>query len=354
MSAGDLDGRTMVGLRPRVMIGFITLCGAYVVHSLVLSGLGGGELAVETVAAVMGLSALAVAALVPGATLPVGATAAGTVLMIAAQVCASTNWDSQPYDDLRYWPYLLFMLCQAIICLRGRPLGTIALQLSMLALFLTRSVDADGTVAGVYPYLFIHLPYFVLALFVSYYIRPTVREILQYREASMASARHETAAVAAVAARNDRLDWIEATAGPWLEKIAASERLTDDQREECRLLEAGIRDHIRAPGLTGPEIDDVVRRARERGVDVVLLDDGALAAAPRDSVLALQRIVADHIDLVDTGKVTARIVPPGREESATFLSVSPEGMARKSFTASDLARASSTPAGPPDQSCRSA
>ena len=51
------------------------------------------------------------------------------------------------------------------------------------------------------------------------------------------------------------------------------EEVTPDIAMEARLLEAELRDEIRAPFFTGTAVVDAARRARGRGVEVLLLDD---------------------------------------------------------------------------------
>ncbi len=62
---------------------------------------------------------------------------------------------------------------------------------------------------------------------------------------------------------------------PVLEPIAHGLPLLPAQRTEAALLEAELRDSIRAPSFTGTQVAVAAREARQRGVEVVLLDDMA-------------------------------------------------------------------------------
>ena len=50
----------------------------------------------------------------------------------------------------------------------------------------------------------------------------------------------------------------------------------------CELLEAQLRDSLRAPGFQKNHVIDAVRAARNRGVEVVLLDDHGMDGANAD------------------------------------------------------------------------
>jgi len=65
---------------------------------------------------------------------------------------------------------------------------------------------------------------------------------------------------------------------PMLDRIARGPALTADERRVCIGLEGELRDEYRAGALAREPLTAAVRAARERGIDVVLLDDrgGAL------------------------------------------------------------------------------
>ena len=85
---------------------------------------------------------------------------------------------------------------------------------------------------------------------------------------------------------------------------------------DARLLEAQLRDGIRAPGLDDPAVRAAAWQARRRGVSVLLLDDGDGSRAPGELTRLADVVVSVLADATD-GRVTARILPPGRELLAT-------------------------------------
>ena len=109
-----------------------------------------------------------------------------------------------------------------------------------------------------------------------------------------------------------------------LEAIRDQE-LTDGLVMEARLLEAELRDEIRAPYFTGTEVVAAARRARSRGVEVVLFDDrgdatrgGSTQYEERLRTRIVERAVA-ALDEAGAGRVVVRVCPAGRRWAATIL-----------------------------------
>ncbi|MBF6174944.1 sensor histidine kinase [Nocardia blacklockiae] len=128
--------------------------------------------------------------------------------------------------------------------------------------------------------------------------------------------------------RARQLERLDDRARPMLERIAAGDGLTDTERYESRLLEAELRDGLRAPALTTAALAAATRGARSRGVEVLLLDDGGLADAPDTAVAAVLTEVAQQLDKANAGAVTVRILPPARPVLATILIDAPTELRR--------------------------
>jgi len=93
-------------------------------------------------------------------------------------------------------------------------------------------------------------------------------------------------------------------------------------RAECLLVEASLRDAIRGRSLSIEPVTTAAYRARARGVDVTLIDDGDDSSEGRDVVTAVAAAavaVAHELDLMQCGRLTARILPPGRLDFATIV-----------------------------------
>lgn len=94
---------------------------------------------------------------------------------------------------------------------------------------------------------------------------------------------------------------------PILRRIAeAKGELSDADRHEARLLESELRDEIRGRNLINDRTRQAIRRARERGIEVVVLDEGGLdsvEAIERDSLL---NQAAEAMENCQGGRVTLR------------------------------------------------
>jgi len=94
---------------------------------------------------------------------------------------------------------------------------------------------------------------------------------------------------------------------PILRRITEAQgELSDADRHEARLLESELRDEIRGRNLINDRTRQAIRRARERGIEVVVLDEGGLdsvEAFERDSLL---NQAAEAIENCQGGRVTLR------------------------------------------------
>ena len=106
---------------------------------------------------------------------------------------------------------------------------------------------------------------------------------------------------------------------PVLREIASGV-IDEGIRTRARLLEAELRDEIRAACFTGTAVAEAARRARSRGAEVVLLDDagptadgGRAEESPdgpeRDRLV---EVVAEFLEGVDHGRVVVRVPPRSR------------------------------------------
>ncbi|ATL69018.1 hypothetical protein [Nocardia terpenica] len=155
-------------------------------------------------------------------------------------------------------------------------------------------------------------------------MRSTQRSLRMLREEATIRAAAEATMAAAEGERLRQLTRLDRVARPILERIAEGVELTAAEREECRLLEAELRDGLRAPQLVTDELSGAARGARARGVEVVLLDDGGFAGVPH---WIRQRVIdaaTKELDAANAGAVTVRVLPLGRRVLATVLAHAPE------------------------------
>lgn len=103
------------------------------------------------------------------------------------------------------------------------------------------------------------------------------------------------------------------------------EEVTPEIVMEARLLEAELRDEIRAPFFTGTAVVEAARRARGRGVEVLLLDDrgNGHRAEDKENEARLRDLIVSRataaLDEAVAGRVVVRACPAGRRWAATIL-----------------------------------
>ena len=113
------------------------------------------------------------------------------------------------------------------------------------------------------------------------------------------------------------------TAMPALNLIAAlGGRLNADQKREALLLEASLRDEIRGATLLNESMRAGIKAARQRRVEVLVLDEGGLddlTAIEREEILDR---AANAFSSVTEGRLTIR-APKGEDWKITVVAVRP-------------------------------
>lgn len=106
---------------------------------------------------------------------------------------------------------------------------------------------------------------------------------------------------------------------PLLTQIADGKAPTPELRRQAYLLEAELRDEIRAPFFTGTSIVTSAHAARRRGTEVILLDDSGDNTVIDDRTRAnAVNYVTKFLDLTQSNRVVIRLNPPRRP---TFLTI---------------------------------
>ena len=107
---------------------------------------------------------------------------------------------------------------------------------------------------------------------------------------------------------------------PLLTQIAEGRALTPELRTQAYLLEAELRDEIRAPFFTGTSIVTSAHAARQRGTEVILLDDSGDNTTIDDRARAnAVNYVAKLLDLTQSSRVVVRLNPPRRPALLTIV-----------------------------------
>jgi hypothetical protein len=101
--------------------------------------------------------------------------------------------------------------------------------------------------------------------------------------------------------------------------LARGGDLTDDERQECLYLEAGIRDEIRGRKLLNDAVRTEVMNARRRGATVNLLDEGGIDDLDDNDLDRVLNRLAEAISGTNADKVIARTVPEGSTTAITVV-----------------------------------
>ena len=107
---------------------------------------------------------------------------------------------------------------------------------------------------------------------------------------------------------------------PLLTQIANGRAPTSELRSQAYLLEAELRDEIRAPFFTGTSIVTSAQAARRRGTEVILLDDsGDNTTIDGRTRANAVNYVTKFLDLTQSNRVVIRLNPPRRPTLLTIV-----------------------------------
>lgn len=225
-----------------------------------------------------------------------------------------------PIDGLlQTWPLGAATAIYTYMCVRGR---TILAWIGMVATLAVCAVWAELTGQGAghgIAISAINLAPLLMSTFFSWTIRPAARDIYELREQTTIQVAAEAGDLAVLEERERQLHRLDELARPLLERITAGEDLSDNACIECRLLEARLRDTLRAPVLTAPNVVEAAWAARAREVEVILLDDHGMNDSPEEVRDRILEAVADLLCDAASGMITVRVLPPRRKTLVTVL-----------------------------------
>jgi len=178
-------------------------------------------------------------------------------------------------------------------------------------------------------------------------LRPRARAVYALREQTVRESAAKAAEEAAVAVRVQQFERLDSQARPLLDQIARGGALDEETLRRCLLVEAQLRDLIRAPTFDDSTTADAVWSARSKDVRVLLLDDGGVDRREIDAAAgAVRRLLIGVLAGAEPGaEVTARILPPGRQDFATVVVATGDRVERFAVDASgDVVSAARRPA----------
>jgi len=268
-----------------------------------------------------------------GDPLPPGWTAYMTVAGPAATALVIYTLPAEP-GALQLWPLSASTAVSTYMCVRGRTIwGWMSLLAAIGVTVFWTAGTGQGTGYGLSVTL-INIAPLLMATFFGLTIRPAARDIFLLREEGTERAAAEAAHRAVLDERDRQLVGLDSLVRPLLERLADPRALTDAERRACGLLEAQLRDSLRARSLAVPMVTAAARAARGRGVDVILLDDHGLDGASEEIVERILTTVTASLDATVDGTLTIRILPPGRSSLMTVVHSAGEEIDRRVYNAS--------------------
>ncbi|MRH93306.1 hypothetical protein GFY24_38835 [Nocardia sp. SYP-A9097] len=252
------------------------------------------------------------------ATVAIPATAAMVLLVLPADIAPA-----------QLWPLGAGAVTAVYLCVRGRTAAAWTGMVAMLSTAVTWSLwVGHGAAPGIALAVGNAGP-LLMATFFARTIRPAVREISDLHQESERRAAQRASAAAGSEERVRQLHNLDRLVRPVLDRIAGPDRLDTTFEVQCRLLEARLRDSVRAPALCGGGVIEAARAARIRGVEVILVDDHGLDAAAADIRGCLLAAVTDVLEGASAGTVAVRVLPPHRHLLATIVVDDPATGARR-------------------------
>ncbi|TFD54179.1 hypothetical protein E3T55_04115 [Cryobacterium frigoriphilum] len=146
------------------------------------------------------------------------------------------------------------------------------------------------------------------------------RDARQFARAEREASRWQAAQEAHLYERQVRLTYTNRMALPMLRRIVGQNGvLADDEKLECRYLEAAIRDEIRGRRLLNDAVREQVMAARRRGAIVTLLDEGSIDELDGDVLEHVLNQLAAAIGRTSADKIIARTAADGSETAVTVV-----------------------------------
>lgn len=206
----------------------------------------------------------------------------------------------------------------AFMIVRGRRVAPWLGFFAIIAVFVVWGAHSGAGVAPAVVQSVADAAPLLMATLFSYTLRPTASEVFSLRQQTTEQVARLAASSAAADERTRQVRQLDSLARPLLELIASGAELTAAQRLDCGVLEAHLRDRLRAPLMSELDLDAPAYRARLRGVDVVLIDDSTSEIAPdlRDRIATL---ATEALDAAADGEVFVRVSPSNRSTLASVL-----------------------------------
>ncbi len=284
------------------------LLGLYIVVVLALAGLFGGPGTWTPLGAVaVAVLLLAAALLASPSVTPLPRWRTAVVVLAVLAVVAVITWqqpfhDHQPYYvawELGCGNFLLFGLA-----LRQRVAVAWLGEIGMIGLVCLWSTLVTGGPLYGLGYSYGQAISLIAGTIFAVALHRAAQRIIDFRAAERQRAAAEARESADGAARETELQLVRELAEPMLRQIVGGE---EPDRASALSLEAALRDLIRGRSLAIEPLAGALHRARQRGIDVLLLDDLPDASLPPEELRRAVAWCATRLNGVKSGPVTIRL-----------------------------------------------
>lgn len=256
---------------------------------------------------------------IPG-TQPFSLASTLSVVVLGAAITAVSSWNIVDLTATGYatWHMGAVTFLMLVLAIRGRGrFAWIGFALFAAITIAWSIFDEGDTLIGVNLAARQAATLLIGTLFAAL-LRRSRLTISAIQASQLSRAASEAATDAETHERSQHYARLETEARPALERIAHGAPFTPTELEQFALLEASLRDGIRAAGLSSSALAIETRAARERGVHVILLDDRGSDLGEHERNL-VESALTEQLRATELGTITARLSPYERDEIATIV-----------------------------------
>jgi hypothetical protein len=236
--------------------------------------------------------------------------------VVAIAVCISFIALYRAPDVMDLWGVNFAMYLVAFLIPRGNPLAGAVGSGLILMCTLVWGIRTDPSGANLPMLLGIPVGSLLAGIVWRSVLRRIVLSERSHRGVAVKEAERATATEMATGESQKDLREIHALAAPVLRDIARGRPVDDRMRRRLSVIEATIRDQIRAPQIHHPVLLEEFVRLRERGVTVVVLGEPHQEVATIETALACA--LTELIAPLTEGRITIRCLP-SRSTAAVSL-----------------------------------
>ncbi|MGV8885556.1 MAG: hypothetical protein ACOH1T_08230 [Microbacteriaceae bacterium] len=242
------------------------------------------------------------------------------LVTITTAITAISSWSiidaSHPGYATWHMGSVTFILL--VLALRGRP-GYAWIGFSLFAaITMLWTVTADQSAIGGLNNVARQAATLLIGTLFARFLTRASRTMGSIQQKQLERTAEQVARLAEAEERELHIARLERDARPALERIVSGEPMSDSELADLLLLEAALRDGIRAAGFSSERLAAETRAARQRGIRVILLDDRGADLDDADRERVEDALIAE-LRASRRGAITARLSPYGREDVATIV-----------------------------------